>query len=280
MKFLILTCTILFSQLSWSNCNEVESLHPFEDSADGQIFTVKAKGYVPNRSTKVPAVFILPPIVGETVLDRRMGQKLCQNGIAAYILNVVKVIPTEEEYPNLLVHDQSFVRALAGTRAVMKSLSANTALNGKFGIIGTSQGGMFAAYVAGSEPAIEASVIVVGAGNVPGVLASSDQEYIKAQREARLKIFNLTTEAEYEALLRPLIPNDPLAVAQQISPGSVYFFIAQNDTTVPTRFQRELLKKIPSPLVFEMKGDHFQGIVKAGTVHAEKIVRFFKRKLN
>lgn len=280
MKNLLIIFAVLMTQTGFAQCDGKETLYPYIDPTDGKVFTARTKAYKPARSTKVPAVFILPPIVGETVLDRRLGEKFCQNGIAAYILNVVKVIPTEEENLDLMVHDNSYVRALAGLRVVMKSLQSDNSLNGRYGLMGTSLGGMLAAYIAGSESAIIASVVVVGAGNVPGVLTYSDQELVRAQREARYGIFNLKSDQEYEDLLKPLVPNDPINVAHQVAPGSMYLFLALNDTTVPTKYQQELRSKVPSPLVYEMSGNHFNGIVKAGTIHAGKIINFFKRKLS
>lgn len=279
MKKMIIVLAVITSFSGFAECDGKEKQYSYIDPTDGKIFTAQTKVYIPSRSTKVPAVFILPPIVGETVLDTRMGKKFCQNGIAAYILNVVKVIPPEEENLDIMVHDNSYVRALAGLREVMKNIQADPALNGRFGVMGTSLGGMLAAYIAGSEPAIEASVIVVGAGNVPGVLTYSDQELVEAQRYARYKIFNLKSEQEYQDLLRPLVPNDPINVAHEIAPRSMYMFLALNDTTVPTKYQQELRRKVPSPLVYEMSGNHFNGIVKAGTIHANKIINFFKWKL-
>lgn len=249
------------------------------DPVDGSEFVIGIKKYHPKTNGKSPAVFILPPIVGETVLDRQLAARFCNNGISSYIVNAVKVLSQEEEINNLNVHDNSYIRALAAVRTLISELEKDPSITPEFGILGMSLGGMLSAYVAGSEPKIIASVIVVGAGYVPGVLAYSDQEIVKAQREARMKRFAVKTAAEYENLLKPLVPNDPINVAKNIRPESAYLFIANSDTTVPTKYQRLLRDTIPEPLVFEMRGNHFNGIVKAGTVHAGKITSFFLNRL-
>jgi hypothetical protein len=59
-----------------------------------------------------------------------------------------------------------------------------------------------------------------------------------------------------------LVPHDLLTVAHNIRPGSMYML----DTTVPMRFQPELSSKMNNPLVYEMNGNHIQGIIKAGTI--------------
>lgn len=278
MKKLIILIIFSLSTLTFA-CEPVTKSLAIIDPVDGAEFTVAIKRYHPKTSEKVPAVFILPPIVGETVLDRQLAARFCSNGMSGLILNVVKVNSTEEEISNLYVHDNSYVRALAGVRAVISDLEKDPSILSRYGILGMSLGGMLAAYVAGSEPRILASVIVVGAGYVPGVLAYSDQEVAKAQREARMKKFGLTTAVEYENLLKNLVPNDPLYVMKNVRPESMYMFIANSDTTVPTKYQRLLRDAVTDPLVYEMRGNHFNGIIKAGTVHAGKITNFLKNRL-
>jgi len=281
-KYFLVIMSLVFSySQAFAACDGLTASFPMIDPTDQQPFTVTAKVYRPlvSGKAKFPVVFILPPIVGETLLDRKLASKFCGMGMGAYIVNTVKDIPLEQEIPNLNVHDDSYVRALAGIRTVMISLEADPEVNGNFGILGMSLGGMLSAFIAGSEPKIKASVIVVGAGNVPGVLSYSEQERVKAQRDGRLKLFNLPDQEAYFNVLKPLVPNDPINVAQNIRPGSMYMFIANNDVTVPTRYQQELRRKVPDPLVYEMNANHFNGIVKAGTIHAGKIARFFQNQL-
>lgn len=280
-KLNLIVLSLLLPLSLHAACDGDTVTYPMIDPVDQKGFEVTAKVYRPNvrGNEKLATVFILPPIVGETVLDRKLAAKFCNKGMAAYILNVVKFIPLEEEIPNLNVHNDSYVRALAGVQTVLAKLKNDTQLNGNFGILGMSLGGMLATYVAGSEPMIKASVIVVGAGNVPGVLTYSDQKIVKAQREGRMKLFNIPDQKSYQEVLKPLVPNDPINVAANVRPGSMYMFIANNDTTVPTEFQQELRRKVPDPLVYEMNANHFNGIVKAGTIHAGKITNFLRNQL-
>lgn len=278
MKNLIFALGLLLSLSSFA-CEQVTSSVTISDPADGADFTVAIKAYQPKNYKKNPAIFILPPIVGETVLDRTFAERFCNNGMASFILNVVKIIPREVEVTDLSIHDNSYLRALAGVRATMDKLSTDPGLNGDFGILGMSLGGMLSAYVAGSEPRIKASVVIVGAGNVPGVLTFSAQELVVTQRQDRIKHFGLKDQKSYEELLKSKVTHDPLAVAGNIAPETTYLFIARGDSTVPTKFQRQLAEAIREPLIYEMRGGHFEGIVKAGTVHAGKITSFFLSQL-
>lgn len=270
---------ILLSSLStYAACEGTLDKHPMIDPTDGKEFIVTAKSYRPEQKN-APVVFILPTIIAESAVERRLANRFCNNGIAAFILDVVKDITPEDELPNLNAHDESYVRALAGVQTVIKNLSQDTSLSKNYGLMGLSLGGIQAAFIAGSEPLIKASVIVVGAGNVPGVLAYSDQKIVAKQREERFKLFNIPDQKAYEATLKPLISNDPINVAVNVLPGSMYMFIALNDKTVPTKYQQELRNKIADPLVYEIKTNHVGAVIKSGTIHAGKITHFFQRKL-
>lgn len=277
----LILLSFIFPLTLQAACDGLTKTFPMIDPVDQKPFEVTAKIYRPKmrNNEKIPTVFILPPIVGETVLDRRLASRFCNNGMASYILNVVKAIPLEEEIPNLYVHNDTYIRALVGVQTVIADLKNDPQLNGNYGILGMSLGGMIATYIAGSEPLIKASVIVVGAGNVPGVLAYSNQETVQEQRDARKKLFNIPNDVAYENLLKPLVPNDPINVAANVRPGSMYMFIANNDRTVPTKYQQELRSKVPDPLVFVMNANHLNGIIKAGTIHAGKITNFFYNQL-
>ena len=277
MKKILFILILTITQSVFGSCDGHNESFTISDPKDGLPFIVTAKVYRPNVK-QFPVIFILPPIVGETVLDRRMAEKFCNNNMGSYILNVVRATTPEEEVSNLLIHDDSYIRAIRGVRVVKDKLEADPAVTGEFGIMGMSLGGMLAAYVSGVEASFKATLIVVGAGNVPSVLAYSDQEIVKAQREARQKYYHLSTQKEYEDLLRKNLSEDPLDVIQNIPPESSYFFIAKSDTTVPTRNQIELKDKASRPLVYEMWGNHLSGLVKAGTIHAGKITMFFKQK--
>lgn len=274
-KFILILLTL--PSLALATCDEVSRSYPTIDPIDGLEWQVTTKEFLP--SAKAPLVFIVPPIVGETVLDRRMAARLCANGIAASIVQVVKVVEPEREVRDVRIHDESYIRAAHGISVLIDAYKANAGLNGRFGILGMSLGGMLSAYVAGADSRILASVIIAGAGNAAGVLANSDQELVVNQREARMRALSIPDVASYETLLRSVISHDPLSVAGNIAPKSSYLFIANSDGTVPTRYQFELREAIREPLVFVMRAGHTSGLVKAATVHAGKITSFFVKRL-
>jgi dienelactone hydrolase len=279
MKKLIFV-TILFS-LSFSamgQCSGRERNFQAVDPVDQSSWIIRTKEYLPSKKS-VPVIFVLPPIVGETVLDRRVASKFCASGMASYIIQVIRENSPEREIRDWRVHDESYERALAGVSQLINVFQNDDRFNGKFGILGMSLGGMLASFVAGSEARITASVIVAGAGNVAGVLTDSDQEIVVQQRNARMAFFDLPDEQAYFLRLKSLVTLDPILVASNIAPRSMYLFIANSDTTVPTQYQKELRQAVPEPLVFVMNASHTSGLIKAATLHAKKMTSFFSRRL-
>ena len=64
-----------------ASCDADLKNYPIVDPVDQSIFNVSAKVYRPGQISKkkIPAIFIIPPIVGETVLDRRLAKIFCKN---------------------------------------------------------------------------------------------------------------------------------------------------------------------------------------------------------
>ena len=277
-KNILLASLFSLSISAFAQCTGNERSFQAIDPIDQSTWEIRTKEYLPAKKG-VPVIFVLPPIVGETVLDRRVASKFCANGMAAYVIQVVKENSQEREINDLRVHDESYERALGGVRQLISAMDNDTSFNGKFGILGMSLGGMLSSYVAGSEPRITASVIVAGAGNVPGVLAGSDQEIVVRQRNARLSALGLADVQDYRERLSSFVTRDPLFVAANVAPRSMYLFIANSDTTVPTRYQQELRQAIKDPLVFVMNASHAPGLIKAATLHVVKMTSFFSKRL-
>lgn len=286
MKLTYLAFLIIFSVLNATDalaasCSGGLKKYTVNDPIDLIPFELAAKEYRPfsPEQSKIPVVFIIPTILGDGLIEKRIAEKICSKGMGAYILNVVKGMTPEEEVSDLNSHDNLYVRGLAFVKSMIKELKKDDKINGRFGILGLSQGGMISAYIAGSEPEISASVIVAGAGNVPGVIAYSDQERVAGVREARMSKLSIPDQKSYELFFKDLVPHDPISVAQNVPAGSMYLFIALEDTTVPTRYQLELRDKVRAPLVYEMNSGHVSAIVKAGTIHTNKITSFFRNLL-
>lgn len=281
-KLSLFAFSMLLTTSVWAACLGSLATYKIVDPIDSSEWKFTANVYLPETAQNKlhPVVFVLPTIVGQTVLEKKVATKICRNGMGAYVLNLIKEIPFKEQVHNLNIHDDLYVRALASLRHVISELKLDSKVSGEYGIVGASQGAMISTYLAGSEPLIKTSVLIAGAGNVPGVLAYSDQKFIQSQREARMEARGIKTQEEYQKLLADKVPNDPISVAHQIKPGTAFVFVALKDTTVPVKFQKELLERIPEPKVMELKAAHVPAIIKATTLHGDKIIEFLRGQFN
>ena len=276
MKTLFFLIALISSQ-AFAVCDGTPEKISFRDPVNSSQFDIEARVYRPLG--KFPVVFILPPIVGETPLDGALGLNLCINGIGAYILNVLNDPPDAEQVKNLNVHEDALIRAEFSVTKWIEKLKNDPLVNGQFGIMGASQGGILSAYLAGVVPELKASVLIASSGNVAEVLATSTQETVSSLRKKRKEFFNLSTDDEYEQFIRPWITLDPLFVASSIPPGTTLLFIMTRDTDVPTKNQREYRATLTGEKVIEINNTHVPGIVEATTLHSSEIINFFKGKL-
>jgi|GEM_PF-4439824 len=265
---------------TWSSaeasCQSQKNNFTIIDPADGKELTLTQWSFGQDKKTS-HVVFILPAIGGENFLDKRLARKLCKRGMMAMIVNTIRSYEPNYVLANLHVHQDSYTRASLAIEKLIIDLSASNAAK-RFSIVGTSLGGMLAAYVAGDLASmIDRSVVIVGAGNAAAVLANSDQPRVVEQRRQRMAYFALSEQAAYEALLRQHIVKDPLDVAPLVHPNSMLLVTGDSDTTVPTRYQRELVNAVASPNHLALRGSHVGAILKTHLLHIGKVVKFLAR---
>ena len=283
MKNLIYATVLLTITSSlWADCNSEIKVYDIKDPVDRTEWQVSSKAFFPKveEGEKFPVMFILPSIMGESPIERSMARRLCNRKIGAIILDVVKEASFEDQVKNLNFEDQMMIRALHSFKHIMKQVKHLPGVSDRLGILGISQGALATAYISGSVSDIDTTVLIVGAGNLRGVLTESENRKVEAVREARMVHFKLETEEEYRALLRKRVPHDPLSVASKIKPDSTYFFMGTEDSTVPTQYQRELFNKIRGAKLYEMKAAHIEAILKTVTFNSDLIFDFLADQLD
>lgn len=277
-KFILALLFFLASSFSYAVCSGNLRFFETGDPVDQSVWKLKTREFI-SAKTLSPVVFIIPPIVGETALDRQMAVQFCKSGMTVYIVHVTRPVTHERETFDFSVHDEAFIRAQGAIQFMMKKLDSESFSSRKYGIMGMSLGGVLAAYVAAMEPQIVASTIIAGGGNVAGLIAHSDQQIVTELRLRRMRELRISRVVDYEEELRRVLKIDPLDVVNAIAPGSMYMFIPNSDTTVPVRFQRELRYAVREPLVYVMRGYHKRGLIKAACLHSKKITSFFRKRL-
>jgi hypothetical protein len=274
----LLVLFVFFSPPTWSECQINNIQHQSIDFITNKPWQLQIKRYAHSKGLAPKHILIIPSIAGETFLERSLANYLCSSNVSVSILDVVKPFEFESDVENLNVHNESYLRAHYFVSDYINLLEKNQD-NLSVGLFGMSQGAMLATYIAAHEKRILATVIAAGGGNVPDILTKSDQSYIRRIREERMKQRNLSHLEDYHKLMEDRIPSDPLFAAPKIASRSVYFFIASQDTTVPTSNQFLLRSAFVDPSVFVVAGNHRNALIKVATLHRRKIRHFFNQRL-
>lgn len=222
---------------------EYSTTYPQKDTP----LNIKAKAFIPPGG-HVPVVFMLPPIGGMNKLDQSMGETFCKQNIAAILITTSLTGLDSDTLVPVSDHDHTHRRiasAIKGGIIVAKSYSEiNTE---KIGLFGVSLGGILGSVAYGVIPEISAATFLVNGGDVPYILAYSDQGSIAKLRAARMAEQNLKTSEEYEAYLRENLILDPLHFSKLIDSDSTKLFLSKKDTSVPSVKQMEYYNAVGSP---------------------------------
>jgi hypothetical protein len=222
---------------------EYTTTYPQRDT----VLNIKAKTFIPAGSD-IPVVFMLPPLGGFNSLDEKMGEAFCKSNIAAILITTTL---TGLDSPTLVPvtdHDHTHRRVASAIKGGMLAIRSLPQLNNsKIGLFGVSLGGILGSVAYGVIPEISAATFLVNGGDVPFILAYSDQGSIIKLRTARMKEQGLKTFEEYEAYLRQHLAIDPLHFAKLIDPNTIKLFLSKTDKSVPSIKQMEFYNALGAP---------------------------------
>ncbi|MEQ1721835.1 MAG: hypothetical protein ABL930_01575 [Pseudobdellovibrio sp.] len=208
---------------------------------------INAKAFIPAGS-QIPVVFMLPPLGGMNQMDEKMGEAFCNANIAAILITTTL---TGLDSPTLVPvtdHDHTHRRVASAIKGGMLAIRSLPQLNTlKIGLFGVSLGGILGSVAYGVIPEISAATLLVNGGDVPFILAYSDQSSIIKLRTARMAEQGFKTFEQYETYLRQHLTIDPLHFAKLIDPNTVKLFLSKTDKSVPSVKQMEYYDALGAP---------------------------------
>ena len=224
---------------------EYGTTYPQRDSE----LNVKAKTFIPTtQSGPVPLVFMLPPLGGANQLDLMMGDTLCKNGIAAFLITTNMNGLDSPTLVPVTDHDQTHRRVAAAIKAGIIIARTYPQINTeKLGLFGESLGGILGSVAYSVLPELSAGTFIVNGGNVPHILATSDQSPVIKLKNDRMKEQGFTTVDQYENYLNENLEIDPLHFTKIINPDTVKFFLSKVDKSVPTVDQMAYYNALGQP---------------------------------
>lgn len=209
---------------------------------------IEARTYIPDSAAAVPLIILLPPLGGTNPLDTGTAEALCRNGLATFIITTDLTGLDQDPIVPVSDHDQTGRRVASAVKAAMLIARTYPEINAdKVGMLGASLGGILGSIAYSVIPEISAATFIVNGGDVPYILAHSDQPKVINLKNKRMREQNLKTNDEYEAFLNANMTLDPLYFAKLIPRESVKLYLSKNDASVPSSRQMAYYEALGKP---------------------------------
>lgn len=231
----------------------------------------------PDVRRKVPVVIIVPTIKGSSLLESAVASQLCDHGIASVISDVMDTTEPRE-MPSWETEDINIRYGILGLRTTLDFVQQFPAFEpDQVGVMGLSLGGIVAGLLATVEPErLRSVVIAVGGGNLPYILANSEEKRVRSLRERRMKHTRLPDKLAYEMELRKHITFDSLYFAPRAQTKRVFMIMADQDKLVPYSVQRDLHTAFGEPKFILHRGGHMGGLIGLVLSYMDPVIRFMK----
>lgn len=244
----------------------------------GGNITIEARTYFPKKSG-APIVVQLPPMGGVNILDKGMANTFCKNNIAVILVATNLTGFDGNTAMPMSDHDEAFRRAVAAIKGALSYASLKGTVDvDKAGIFGVSLGGILGSVAFGVMDELSAATLIVNGGDIPYILAYSDQEEVSRLRNIRMKQDGYKTAEEYESALRQVLQLDPMHFASEINPEFVKQYLSNKDENVPTIKQKEYHEAIGSPQEVQFyNSGHVSTVISVlfGGSNRQKIAQWF-----
>ena len=262
--FVLLSIPILLIGLqSHAACSE-ETQQISENDFKAELLHFRP-GQNPSRT-----ILIFPPTGRTNYIDKSYARTFCDEGYNAVIMS--QWSQDEGDDGDLGSHQRYYERAQRVLRMVLAQTKTPFV-----GLLGTSLGGLFASMGASLYPQINATFVIVAGAPISSVIAYSDQTPLMELYNRRQAEFGFKNRAEYAAALKQRIQYEPLSMPRPVPTMHLGMVIAEDDTVVPTDFQKTLADFWKPQTLISVSGGHMYSIIKTWLLHSSKIVDFFNR---
>lgn len=263
----LLSPVFLHEGLRYSVLSLFETCEPKESIFKQGEFEVSVTHFLAKKAS-APSVIIMPPTGGTNYLDIRYATSLCSEGVSAHIINSWSI---PEEGIDLNMHQRFYESGQKAIELVMDELGED-----KFGILGTSIGGLHAVNAVSLHPRIQSGMLVTWGGPHYRVISRSTQQAMVDLKAARFKEFGYKEDSAYEADLSKAISYDPFVLPKDFKGKKLGMVLATDDQVVPTELQKELIELWKPSQLIEVNGAHKAAIIKTFVFHSREVVSFFK----
>ena len=218
-----------------------------------------------------PGVLIIPILEGSYATSRHLGGWLATQGISSMMvhrrgrwMDPQRPIEDMELFLRREVEDQR-----VGLRWLRSRPEIDPA---RIVAVGISMGAITCSVLTVVEPTLGGTILVMGGGDLPGIIATSEEEPVIAYREARLRATGKNLGV-WKAHARKVLVSDPLKLAPLMDARKVLYIMTRNDKHVPFAYQLKLWDAMGQPRAITLPTGHYSSVLYI--FYLRRVVRAF-----
>jgi len=213
--------------------------------------------YAIDSSEKVPVILVLPILSGQNKIASSFARYFAEYGFATAVVHRQQVY----EQTDYLQQTNTIMRQIVfDHKQVIDWIESRVELDAsRIGVVGTSMGGIKSALISALDKRIKATVIILGGGDIPYLLARWHQGSVKKKAGKVLAVGQ--QHATQSPLVAKKIECDPINYAQYIDARRTLMVLARFDSVIPFYNGLQLKEKIGNPETIYLLAGHYSAII-------------------
>lgn len=239
--------------------------------------TVKAYYYKPKKiKGKLPLILVFPILDGDHIVCEWQSKILANYGFAVIRFEKKKGFLKTDVKPDF--HREILQQTIIDARRALDWVCTWPEIDTKkIAVTGVSLGGICASLLMAADDRIYAGAFFLFGGNVPKIVATSQESNITKLRKRLLLEIPISKLEEY---LAPIYKDvDPLTYADRLDPARILMLSANRDKVIIPSATKEIWEKIGEPPWIKIP---FVGHYSAAAYFFygnKKMAKFFKKQL-
>ncbi len=219
---------------------------------------VEAFYYLPNEGRRFPLALILPITRGD-FFTKRFAVYLVERGYACLRFRSQGDLARLNGNPVSLPLFRDLLRArVIDTRRALDWVLTHPEIDGdRVGMVGFSHGAIVGGLLSAVEPRVKAAVLVLGGGDLAGIIGSSHEPSLRRIREQIMADEGLTPQEFYDAASATLEDVDPLTYAPLVAPGRIVMINARFDRVIRRPYTETLWRAYGRPELIWLPTGHY-----------------------
>lgn len=219
---------------------------------------VEAFLYLPNEGRRFPLVIILPITRGD-FFSTEFAVYFAERGLACIRFRSQGDLGRLYGDPASLSFFRDLLRArVIDTRRVLDWLSQRQEIDvNRVALVGFSHGAIVGSLVTAVDTRIKASALVLGGGDLAGIIRDSREGALARIREGVMADEGLTLDGFYDTAAATLEDVDPLTYAPLVSPRTVLMINARFDWVIRRPYAEALWRALGRPELVWLPAGHY-----------------------